>query len=429
MRTVITIAVSDLRVFLSDSANYVNLAVMPVILALVLGFALGQDEAASAIRVDLIDEDQSEQSAQFVAALRRVNETLRICPMDDSEDYDCHLDQLEDWEDGDDLSVEQSRQRIQDKVVAALIVIPDGYGEGLQHHDSRVNIGYYSLETITSGSGVLQSIEAVVQRVNGASVAVGVGTSVVDALSQEDGIGPIMQEDPGRAEFEAAVYEDALQMWETPPVQISYDLAQTDAEDEISMGFNQSVPGMATMFVMFTALGGLGLLLVERKQWTLQRLVVMPITRAQLLAGKILARFITGMITFAIMTVVGLITGLNWGNDPIALALVMIAYALCITAFTFAIAPLIRSEEQAGGLTVLLSIILAALGGAWWPLSIVPEFMQVIGHVSPIAWAMDAFTELIVYGGGLTDVLTDVGVLLGIAVVLFGIGIRNFQYE
>lgn len=429
MRTLITIAVNDLRVFLSDSANYINLAIMPIILSLVLGFAMGQEETTSTIRVDLIDEDQSEQSALFIEALREVNETLRFCPMEDGDEYNCRLDELDDWDADSRLTVTQSWQRIKDKSVAALIVIPQDFGAVLQDPRLGTSVGYYSLDTITSGSGVLRSVEAVVQRINGASVAVGVGNGVVELLSELDGIDPLLVGEQDRSAFENTVYNNALQMWEAETVIIGYDLAQTDADDEISMGFDQSVPGMATMFVMFTALGGLGLLLVERKQWTLQRLVVMPITRTQLLGGKILARFVTGMITFAIMTVVGIVIGINWGQDPIALVLVMIAYTLCITAFTFAIAPLIRSEEQAGGLTVLLSIILAALGGAWWPLTVVPDFMRIVGHISPIAWAMDAFSELIVYGGGLVDVLPDVGVLLVIALVLFGLGVRNFQYE
>ena len=55
--------------------------------------------------------------------------------------------------------------------------------------------------------------------------------------------------------------------------------------------------------------------------------------------------------------------------------------------------------------------------------------MQTIGHLSPVAWAMDGFQDLIYFGGGFGDVLPDVGVLLGAAVVLFVVGIRSFKYE
>src|SRR5690606_41999788 len=47
----------------------------------------------------------------------------------------------------------------------------------------------------------------------------------------------------------------------------------------------------------------------------------------------------------------------------------------------------------------LLGLTFASLGGAWWPLEIVPRYMQQIGHLSPIAWAMDAFRDLLFYQG------------------------------
>jgi ABC-2 type transport system permease protein len=72
---------------------------------------------------------------------------------------------------------------------------------------------------------------------------------------------------------------------------------------------------------------------------------------------------------------------------------------------------------------------LAPLGGAWWPLEITPQFMQIIGHISPIAWAMDGFRSLIFYGGTLTDVLLPVAVLLGASLVFLVIGARYFRYE
>ena len=75
-----------------------------------------------------------------------------------------------------------------------------------------------------------------------------------------------------------------------------------------------------------------------------------------------------------------------------------------------------------------LALTFASLGGAWWPLEIVPEFMQRIGHLTPVAWVMDAFRDLLFYGGGLSAILPELAVLLGAAVLLFGVGIWRFRY-
>jgi ABC-2 type transport system permease protein len=89
----------------------------------------------------------------------------------------------------------------------------------------------------------------------------------------------------------------------------------------------------------------------------------------------------------------------------------------------------VKNEAQASGLSLLLSITLAPLGGAWWPMEVTPEIMRNIGHISPVAWAMDGFNALIFEGGSLTDVLLPILVLLGIALICFGIGIWRFRYD
>ena len=93
------------------------------------------------------------------------------------------------------------------------------------------------------------------------------------------------------------------------------------------------------------------------------------------------------------------------------------------------VGPLLRNEVQANGVALLLSITLAPLGGAWWPMEIVPEFMRIAGHVSPVAWAMDSFRVLIFESGSLPDVLLPLGVLLGLGLFFFGFGIRRFRYD
>jgi ABC-2 type transport system permease protein len=76
-----------------------------------------------------------------------------------------------------------------------------------------------------------------------------------------------------------------------------------------------------------------------------------------------------------------------------------------------------------------MGMTLAPLGGAWWPLEIVPDFMKTIGHLSPIAWAMDAFQEMMFYNGGVLDILPMLGVLLIMAAAFFGFGVWRFRYE
>jgi ABC-2 type transport system permease protein len=155
----------------------------------------------------------------------------------------------------------------------------------------------------------------------------------------------------------------------------------------------------------------------------------MPVSRRTLLAGKILARFCLGLLQFLVVFAVGALLRMNFGQDPLALLLLVIAYTLSVTALSFAIGPGLKNPAQASGLTLLLTLTLAPLGGAWWPMDISPKFMQIVGHVSPVAWAMDGFTALTYEGAHLADVLVPLAVLLGMTVLAFVIAIPRFRYQ
>ena len=183
------------------------------------------------------------------------------------------------------------------------------------------------------------------------------------------------------------------------------------------------------MYVMSIVLVGVVGFVKERSNWTFQRLMMMPVHPAQIVAGKMLARFALGLIMYAVAFGFGALLGTHYGSAPLALLLVMAAFTLCCTAITLLLTSVIHSEQQAGVTLNLLVLIAAPLGGAWWPLEIVPPWMATIGHISPIAWAMDGFNAVIFFGGGVQDVLVPVAVLLAISAVIFAIAVRRFRYD
>lgn len=425
MTKVLNIAFTDLRMYFGERTNLVMATVLPVIMSVLLGGAFNV-EAPTQLRFDILDQDETAQSQAFIDALRAENSTLLLCPMDHSEEGGCMMPQK------NELTRDEMVTRLTDGVSAAVLIIPEGFGTALDSF-TPVSLEYYSIGNLTTGDAVLQSVDAVLQEMNVAGVAAQIATGMGDRLTGPGANGTIFADETARAEFAQEAYASANSQWAETTVGVRYVLSaegeQNSDENVAPSGYSQSVPGMATMFVLFTVLGGMSLLLEERKQWTLQRLVVMPISRAQILGGKILARFTTGILQFGLLFIVGLFVGLDFGNNIPALLLVVVTYTLCITALTFAMGTIVRTEMQAGGLVTLLSLVLAALGGAWWPLEIVPDFMQVMAHISPVAWAMDGFTQLLFYGGGLVDVLLPVGVLLAATAVLFALGISRFQYD
>jgi ABC-2 type transport system permease protein len=436
MNKLLQVALNDLRVTFRERGIWINLALVPCVLIFAVGLANGAFDSGDSqprVLIDVYDADASDVSAAFLDELRRANPTLVLCPMDDQVAESGAAE-------GDDavgrcalsdepLDAELSLDRLDNGTIEAILEIPADFG-GKVVAGEPVDVVYRSDEDPLQPSALLQSVQAALQPIGGASAAASAGIAILDSA------GVTIDDETAVRE---AINARAAALWAEQPITIAYTQTSgeetTDTVGGVGAGFNQSVPGMGTMYVMFTVIAGVFLLLVERKNWTLQRLVAMPVTRGQLLGGKILARFVMGMIQYAIAFGFGLLLGvwfnvrIDYGRDPLALVLLMTAFTLSISALTFLLATFVENEQQANGVTTFVTLIAAPLGGAWWPLEIVPDAMRIAGHISPVAWVMDGFSKLMFYNGTLIDVLPEIGVLLAIAGVLFMIALPRFRYE
>jgi ABC-type multidrug transport system permease subunit len=368
----------------------------------------------------VIDEDGTQASAQLVASIHQANPDLTLCPMDNTDQDICGLGTATV------LTESQALDRVADSTSNALLEIPFGYEANLAAQQP-MTLTFRSAGTFGSSQAAQQAVEAALSKVNAAAVASRIGLSVINGVQGQPLAGDQVEQIKG------ALYQQALEMGKEENVTVDFVLSGTTQErtmgESLQQGLGQSVPGMGTMFVLMTIFGGMSALIVERQQWTLQRLASMPVSRSTLLAGKILARFCLGLLQFLVVFAVGTLFKMDFGKDPLALLLLIVVYTLAITALSFAVGSGLENPAQASGLGLLLTLTMAPLGGAWWPMDISPRFMQIIGHVTPVAWAMDGFTALTYHGAHLADVLVPLAVLVGMTVVLFLIAIPRFRYQ
>jgi ABC-2 type transport system permease protein len=421
MAKVLAILRHDLRIFLTQRSNLPGLlltpAVMTVIIALVTG---GAFDRAAVRRLDVIDQDGTQASAQFLASIRQANPGLTLCPMDNTEQDACGLGE------SGALTEDQALDRVADSTSLALLEIPSGFEASLAAQQPTT-VTFRSAGSFGTSQSAQEAVQAALSQVNAAAVASQIGLVAIDRLQGQPLTGDQAQQ------MKSALYQRALEMAKGKNVTVELALSGTSQGrtmgESLQAGLGQSVPGMGTMFVLMTIFGGMAALIVERQQWTLQRLATMPVSRRTLLAGKILARFCLGLLQFLVIFAVGALLGMNFGQDPVALVLLLIAYTLSVTALSFAIGPGLKNPAQAHGLGLLLALTLAPLGGAWWPMDVSPKFMQIVGHVSPVAWAMDGFTALTYEGAHLADVWVPLAVLLGMTVLAFVIAIPRFRYQ
>ena len=419
MRAVWTIAWWDLRIFLGERSNLLQLTLVPVILTLVLGFALGGagEREAAAIRLDVLDEDDSPRSQELVDTLPAQESSLRVCPA---------ASETCDWDGSELPDLETAIGRVRGGAADALLQIPAGYGAQLEAQQS-VALPFHTTALVPSSDPAWQAVQAALAAVN-ADLATDVTARALHAALglADDGLEAYVQTvrqiaDRARASRKAAA---------STALVASSVTGEDPAATDIPAGFTQSVPGMASFYVLFSVMGGgMAVLLRERREGTLARMATLPLRRMQVIAGKILARFLTGILQFLIIFAVGVIVGIDFGRDTPALLLLMAGYTLVITALGIALAGLIRNDEQASLLTALIAMVMAALGGAWWPLSLAPPFMQTIGYLTPVAWAMDGFHQLISRGGGLAEVAPSLLALAVFGIVFFALGLRLFRFR
>jgi ABC-2 type transport system permease protein len=193
--------------------------------------------------------------------------------------------------------------------------------------------------------------------------------------------------------------------------------------------YQQNVPGYTVLGVFFIVGTMASSILVEKREGTFRRLLVAPLPRSILLAGKILPYYLVNLIQIAIMfSVAHLVFGMALG-DPAALIAISMALAAAATGLGIMVAALAKTDAQIGGLTSLLTLTMSAVGGCLMPTYIMPGFLQTLSRFTPHNWAMQGFQDVLVRGYGLAGILPEAGALLGFAGVFFLIGVWWFHFD
>ncbi|MEW6379969.1 MAG: ABC transporter permease [bacterium] len=198
----------------------------------------------------------------------------------------------------------------------------------------------------------------------------------------------------------------------------------------------QNVPAW-TMFAMFFIVVPLsGYLINERQQGILKRIMVAPVSYFTVLLAKVIVYLLVCLSQFLLMLFVGFkilpLFGspkLEIGSNYPALMLVATAAALAAIGFGLAIGTIMRSQQQASTFGAVIIIIAAALGGVMVPVYAMPEFMQKLSTISPLAWGLNAFLDVFLRHGSLTSVLPNVGRLLGFFVVTIVISFGYYIWQ
>jgi ABC-2 type transport system permease protein len=198
---------------------------------------------------------------------------------------------------------------------------------------------------------------------------------------------------------------------------------ETDAtKDRLASSNTYYAASMAVLFVFFAAQFGVVSLLGERRAGTLARLLASPISARTVLLGKLLVSIVLGTVSMTVIAVATtLLLGAHWG-DPLAVAALILTTVLAASGIALVVVGIARTEDQAAGLTAIVAMVLAVLGGSFFPLSQAPAGLALLSNITPHAWFLRGIGDL-ASGDGIGVVLPSVAVLgvLGIATCAIGL--------
>ena len=188
------------------------------------------------------------------------------------------------------------------------------------------------------------------------------------------------------------------------------------------------IPGYLVMFVFFAAAVTAETIVRERQNNTLERLLASSVSKSTILGGVYTGTAIRGLIQILIFWAVGILAfKVDLGQSPPAVIILSILMVIMSSAFAVMLATLAKTQRSAGSLAVVTALILAPLGGCWWPLFILPEWLQTVAKISPHAWANTGFNKLMLFGADFGAVVPEMLALVVFTVIFGAIAIWRFR--
>ncbi|RPF53291.1 ABC transporter permease [Aquisalibacillus elongatus] len=191
----------------------------------------------------------------------------------------------------------------------------------------------------------------------------------------------------------------------------------------------QTLFGMALFFAIYSIVFSLSKFAQEKQTGTLDRMILSPIKKWQVYLGHMAYSYIIGFTQiFIVFMMFKYLFGYELGEQYLAIILTIACYVFAFVAIGMLILGLTKSMQQLNAVVPIVSVSLAMIGGAFWPIEFVShKAILSISKINPVTYAMEALKSVSMYGNNLADILQPLSVLLLIGVVCMGIGVNLIE--
>lgn len=380
LRPTLLILAKDLRERARDRSIYLVGLVAPLGLAFILYSALG-DAISGDFDVDVgvVDNDRGEVTDRFIEVLEELDEV--------------NVNAVTG------LTEVEGREMVDSEELAAVLVLPENFSRSVTSPQPGVSpevevIGDVNAEI---GSQIARAIaDGFATRVNAGRLSVAVAASDPNIDTEfADLVGGAMSQEP------------------------AVNVVDLPAGDRELTSATYLIAGITILFLFFTVQSGVTGLLDEARFGTLSRLRAAPVRRLAIPAAKALGSVVLGLVSLATLVVGStVIMGASWGN-PLVVALLGVAGVLAAVSIMGVVATFARTPEQAGSYQSLIALLLAVVGGSFFPVTQGEGILVRIAALTPHHWFLRGLGE---GQESVTAALPAVGMLLGFAVVVGSVG-------
>lgn len=397
MQKMLAIILKDLRIRFSNPIEWLFFLILPIIFSVVIG---GGTRGPSDTRISfyVVDEAQTSLSQSLLDTLNASNAVRPVLK-----------DKQEALED------------LEERKVAAVLLLPVGMDWDSVESGSQM-VELRQLAGSSNALAVQQGVQAALSEVGSAIQIAQATTAHIEEL-----IGFDSPAERGARFAEALV--SAKNSLQAVPDRVNDTVADVPDPIEYDASTNSSIGQMIT-WVFIPLIGLSAMLAYERQIGTLKRLLTSPTSRAIYLGGTVAGMVLTAMLQMAVLIGFGkVVLHVNWGNSVLAIAMMIFSSALAAAALGTMLGTLVKTESQANGLSILVGMVMAMLGGCWYPMELFPQAVQSAVRLLPTTWAMQGMLDIALRGQGPMSVLLETLVLCGFALVFFVVGVWRFKYE
>lgn len=180
-----------------------------------------------------------------------------------------------------------------------------------------------------------------------------------------------------------------------------------------------NIPAWA-LFAIFFIIVPLSINIVkEKNQGTFVRLRTNPVPYAIVLGGKTIVYLGVSLIQFTLMLLVGLylfpligLPNIDVSGKLATLYAVALFSGLAAIGLGLLLGTIAKTQEQSAPFGSIMVVILAAIGGVWVPVFVMPKFMQLLSRISPMNWGLEAFYDVFLRNASFVKILPEISLLL-----------------